>query len=143
MGRKFHIRISALACVLFGLAVAAGVRLSGETTAPEARRFQPGAGVDATQTQPKSSFQLPTTSALSAESEPVSPPPPTRSSFMATWKRVSGAKNYLLDVSTSSTFDNYVNGYHDLDVGNTTGRVVTGLKRSTTYYYRVRANGGR
>ena len=143
MGRKFHTRISAFACVLLGLAVAAGVRLSGQTTAPEARRFQPGAGVHATQTQPESSFQLPITSALSAERKAVSPPPPTRSSFMATWKRVSGAKSYLLDVSTSSAFDNYVNGYHDLDVGNTTGRVVTGLNRGTTYYYRVRANGVR
>ena len=29
-------------------------------------------------------------------------------------------------------------GYHDLDVGNVTGRVVTGLSQGTTYYYRVR-----
>jgi hypothetical protein len=57
---------------------------------------------------------------------------------MATWKPVSGAKGYLLDVSTSSAFDKYVDGYHDLDVGDATGRVVTGLNRGTTYYYRVR-----
>src|SRR4029077_12963624 len=31
-----------------------------------------------------------------------------------------------------------VDGYHDLDVGNVTGRVVTGLNPGTTYYYRVR-----
>src|SRR4029453_667376 len=49
-----------------------------------------------------------------------------------------GAIGYLLDVSTSSSFDNYVEGYHDLDVGNVTGRVVTGLDRGTNYYYRVR-----
>jgi len=60
---------------------------------------------------------------------------------MATWKPVSGAKGYLLDVSTSSGFANYVNGYHDLDVGDATGRVVTGLNRGTTYYYRVRPYG--
>jgi hypothetical protein len=60
---------------------------------------------------------------------------------MATWKPISGAKGYLLDVSTSSAFDNHVNGYHDLDVGNATGRVVTGLNRGTTYYYRVRPYG--
>src|SRR4029077_15870391 len=30
--------------------------------------------------------------------EPVSSAPPTRSSFMATWPSVSGAKGYLLDV---------------------------------------------
>jgi hypothetical protein len=60
---------------------------------------------------------------------------------MATWERVSSAKGYLLDVSTSSAFDSYVDGYHDLDVGDATGRVVTGLNRGTTYYYRVRAYG--
>jgi hypothetical protein len=58
---------------------------------------------------------------------------------MASWQPVSGAKGYLLDVSTSNTFDSYVDGYHDLDVGDATGRVVTGLNRGTTYYYRVRA----
>jgi len=62
---------------------------------------------------------------------------------MATWKPVSGAKGYLLDVSTSSAFDKYVDGYHDLDVGDATGRVVTGLNRGTTYYYRVRPYGVR
>ena len=58
---------------------------------------------------------------------------------MATWLGVTRAKGYLLDVSTSSSFDSFVDGYHDLDVGNVTGRVVTGLNRGTTYYYRVRA----
>ena len=58
---------------------------------------------------------------------------------MATWEPVSGAKGYLLDVSTSSAFASYVDGYHDLDVGDATGRVVTGLNQGTTYYYRVRA----
>src|SRR5215472_2529553 len=141
MGRKLRIRIPPLICAFLGLAVAAGVRLSGQTTGLEARRFQPGAGVHATQAQPESSFQLPIASALLAGSEPVAPPPPTRSSFMATWKPVSGAKGYLLDVSTSSGFGNYVNGYHDLDVGDATGRVVTGLNQGTTYYYRVRPYG--
>jgi elongation factor P hydroxylase len=32
-----------------------------------------------------------------------------------------------------------VNGYQDLEVGNVTGRVVTGLNPGTTCYYRVRA----
>ena len=58
---------------------------------------------------------------------------------MATWPNVSTAAGYLLDVSTSSSFSSFVNGYHDLDVGDATGRVVTGLSRGTTYYYRVRA----
>ena len=141
MGRKFHIRISVLVCVLLGLAIT-GVRLSGETTGPQLRRVGIGGRAhDETQVQPESSFQLATTSAPLADSEPISPPRPTRSSFMATWKPVSGAKGYLLDVSTSNAFDRYVNGYHDLDVGNATGRVVTGLNRGTTYFYRVRPYG--
>jgi hypothetical protein len=71
--------------------------------------------------------------------EAVSSAPPTRSSFMATWLSVSGAKGYFLDVSTSNSFSSYVDDYHDLDVGNVSGRVVTGLSPGTTYYYRVRA----
>ena len=58
---------------------------------------------------------------------------------MATWPNVSAATGYLLDVSTSRSFNSFVNEYHDLDVGDATGRVVTGLRRGTTYYYRVRA----
>ena len=57
---------------------------------------------------------------------------------MAMWPNVRGVRGYLLDVSKSSSFKSFVNGYHDLDVGDTTGRVVTGLSRGTTYYYRVR-----
>src|SRR6266404_1471064 len=70
--------------------------------------------------------------------ETVSPAPPTRSSLMASWPSVSGAKGYLLDVSTTNSFGTYVAGYHDLDVGNVNGRAVTGLSPGTTYYYRVR-----
>src|SRR5436190_17016926 len=70
--------------------------------------------------------------------ETVSSAPPTRSSFMATWGSVSGAKGYLLDVSTSTSFSSYVDGYHGLAVGNVNGRAVTGLNPGTTYYCRVR-----
>src|SRR6266403_2983240 len=70
--------------------------------------------------------------------ETLSSVPPTRSSFMATWDNLSGATGYFLDVSTSNSFSNYVDGYHDLDVGNVNGRAVTGLNPGTTYYYRVR-----
>ena len=42
-------------------------------------------------------------------------------------------------MSTNDSFSDYVDGYHDLDVGNVKGRVVTGLNSGTTYYYRVRA----
>ena len=60
--------------------------------------------------------------------------PPLRTSIMATWSNVNGAKGYLLDVSTSASFSSYVAGYHDLDVGNVNGRAVTGLNRGTTFY---------
>src|SRR6266446_813109 len=61
----------------------------------------------------------------------------TRSSFLATWDIVNGAIGYRLDVSTSSSFNSYVSGYQDLDAGNVTFRIVSGLSAGTTYYYRV------
>jgi hypothetical protein len=138
MRRVSYIRISALVCVVLGLVIAGGIRLSGQTAAPKAGRFEVGAGVHETRAQPENSFQIPNTNQLSPEREPVSPPPPTRSSFMATWPHVSGSTGYLLDVSVSSAFNSFLDGYHDLDVGDVNGRVVTGVSRGTTYYYRVR-----
>jgi hypothetical protein len=73
------------------------------------------------------------------EAESPQEAPPTRSSFMATWQRSRGAIGYRLDVATDPLFTRYVEGYRDLDVGNVTGRSVTGLSSGTTYYYRVRA----
>src|SRR5207245_2572881 len=66
----------------------------------------------------------------------------TFSSFTANWRSVSGAIDYRLDVSTSSSFTTYVPGYQDLEVGNTTSYNVIGLTANTNYYYRVRANNG-
>ena len=66
----------------------------------------------------------------------------TFSSFSATWIAVTGAIDYRLDVSTSSSFTTYVPGYQDLHVGNVTSYNVAGLNPSTTYYYRVRAYNG-
>jgi len=138
MGREFYIRISGLVCVAVGLAAASGSRLSGQTAAPGVDRFEAGAGLHATHAESEGSFQFSNTSQFSLEREPVSPPRPTRSSFMATWNTVPGATGYLLDVSASSAFNSFLDGYHDLDVGDVNGRVVTGLTRNTTYYYRVR-----
>jgi hypothetical protein len=63
----------------------------------------------------------------------------TGSTFFARWGSVSAATGYRLDVSQQSSFSSYVDGYRDLDVGDMTGRVVTGLSPRTKYYYRVRA----
>ena len=136
MGREIYIRISAFACVVLGLAAVGGIRLSGQTTPPEADRFEAGVGMHETRAQPGSSF--PNVNVLSAAPEQESPPQPTRSSFMATWRRVTGATGYLLDVSLSSSFNSFLDGYHHLDVGDVNGRMVTGLSRGMTYYYRVR-----
>jgi FG-GAP-like repeat len=140
MRRVFYIRLSTFVCVVLGLAGVAGDhRLSGQTTAPDASQFEIGAVRHETRAESQTSLELPSTNEFPSENETVSPPPPTRSSFMATWLGVTRAKGYLLDVSTSSSFDSFVDGYHDLDVGDVTGRVVTGLSRGTTYHYRVRA----
>ena len=48
------------------------------------------------------------------------------------------ATYYLLDVSTNAGFTSFVGTYHDLNVGNVTTYLVTGLTPGVTYYYRVR-----
>jgi hypothetical protein len=142
MRRGSYIRVSAFVCVVLGLAdVADDQRVSAYTAVPGAAQFGIGAVRHGTRAESQTSLELPNTNEFPSENETVSPPPPTRSSFMATWPSVPGAKGYSLDVSQSSSFDTFVDGYHDLDIGAVTGRVVTGLSRGTTYYYRVRAYG--
>jgi hypothetical protein len=63
---------------------------------------------------------------------------PTRSSFLAKWPAAPGATGYRLDVSTTPSFDTYVPGYEDRELGNVTSHIVTGLERGTQYYYRLR-----
>ena len=71
--------------------------------------------------------------------EPTVSMAPTRSSFLATWKPVTEATGYQIDVSTSRLFDSYVSGYCSLDVGNVTSRIVIRLEPGTRYYYRIRS----
>ena len=100
--------------------------------------FAAGVDMHKTPMESQTSPQFPSVSEIPPQAE-IEAPAPTRSSFMAAWQRASGAIGYRLDVSTSASFDSYVSGYQDLDVGNVAGRVVTGLSQGTTYYYRVRA----
>ena len=60
-------------------------------------------------------------------------------SFTANWQSYSGAGVYLLDVSTSPTFDTFILQDEEINAP-TTSYVVIGLNPNTTYYYRLRAN---
>ncbi|WP_200388430.1 S8 family serine peptidase [Thiocapsa imhoffii] len=63
----------------------------------------------------------------------------TSNGFRLSWEPVEGASGYRLDISTWSTFRTRLAGYNDLDLGSQTQRTVTGLRRATTYYVRLRA----
>ena len=118
-------------------AFADNVSLPERNIVPSAS-FRPGAAKHEMRVGSQGVLEFPNESEVTLGIETVLSAPTTRSSFMATWDSVTSAKGYLLDVSTSSSFDTYVDCYHDLDVGNVRGRVVTGLSQGTTYYYRVR-----
>jgi hypothetical protein len=118
--------------------VASDISFSGQNRVPSASPFAVGAATHETWADSQTALRFPNASEITAAIETVSSATPTRSSFMARWENVTGATGYLLDVSTSSSFSSYVDGYHNLDVGNVTGRVVMGLNPGTTYYYRVR-----
>jgi hypothetical protein len=130
--------------IIFASGVALGLTaVGGNINLPEqnivsSTPFQPGRATHETRADSQAALQFPNASEVGAGIETVSSAPATRSSFMATWDNVTGATRYLLDVSTSSSFSSYVEGYHDLDVGIVNGRAVTGLNPRTTYYYRVR-----
>jgi len=121
--------------ILIGI-VCIGLLPGAQAVVPQP--FAVGAATHETRADSQTALRFSNASEIIAEIETVSSARPTRSSFMASWDNVAGAAGYLLDVSTSSLFSDYVDGYHDLDVGNVTGRVVTGLNPGTTYYYRVR-----
>src|SRR5512132_2408257 len=124
-----------VALKLAGLASAVNLPEQSTISPPS---LQPSAATHETRAGLEEVIELRNPNEITPPIETVSAVPPTRSSFMATWDSVSGAKGYLLDVSTSNSFSSYVDGYQGLDVGNVNGRAVTGLNPGTTYYYRVR-----
>jgi hypothetical protein len=123
--------------VALGFAALAGANLPEQNTIARAP-FQPGVRTHTTFGEWTPEVRVPNASESAAELDAVSSAPPTRSSIMAKWQKVRGANGYLLDVSTNESFRDYLDGYHDLDVADVSGRVVTALKPGTTYYYRVR-----
>ena len=125
--------------VALGLAPLAAASNLPEENIISPLSLQPSAATHETRAGLQGVIEFRNANEITPPIETVSSARPTRSSFMATWNGVSGAISYRLDVSTASSFSSYVNGYHDLDVGNISGRVVTGLSPGTTYYYRVRA----
>jgi hypothetical protein len=137
--RGFPIRGSIIfAGVALGLAAFGGdTSLPGQNAIPGAPSvFGLGSARHETRTESQMPSPRSNISEIPTPAE-IEIPAPTRSGLMANWKSVSGAMGYPLDVSTSNSFDSYVKGYRDLDVGNVTDRVVTGLNPGTTYYYRV------
>ncbi|MCC5943247.1 MAG: Ig-like domain-containing protein [Balneolaceae bacterium] len=62
--------------------------------------------------------------------------------FRANWSEAEGAGNYRLDVARDPNFENYVDGYRDVNVGNSTSSEVSGLTPGQSYYYRVRSEAG-
>src|SRR6476660_7313584 len=132
------IRLIVFGGMALGLAALAATGNLSEQSASSPASLQPSAATHETLARLQDVIGFPNANELSARIETVTSAPPTRSSFMATWDNVSGATGYFLDVSTSNSFSSYVDGYHDLDVGNVNGRAVTGLNPGTTYYYRVR-----
>jgi hypothetical protein len=111
--------------VALGLAALAAASNLPEENIISPPSLQPSAATHETRAELQRVIEFRNANEITPPIETVSSAPPTRSSFMATWGSVSDAKGYLLDVSTSNTFSSYVDGYHDLDVGNVNGRAVT------------------
>lgn len=58
--------------------------------------------------------------------------------FMITWEQTYNAASYRVDVSNDSSFTTMLSGYNNKVVTDTSC-LVSGLKRDTTYFFRVRA----
>ena len=65
----------------------------------------------------------------------------TGNGFTANWNPVVGATDYLIDVSTNSTFTALVPGFIGISSGGLTTYSIVDLPPMTLYYYRVRAVG--
>jgi phosphodiesterase/alkaline phosphatase D-like protein len=59
--------------------------------------------------------------------------------FQINWTQVVRADQYVVDVSSDSTFTTFLSGYNNRSVGNNSSVSVTGLAPLTQYFYRVRS----
>ena len=138
----------ALLALGFYRGVSASAQAPTQNQTSSASPFQPVAGEHISrrgdvmpETKTGALYEQPSAENLapSGVAPPRSMMAPTRSSIMANWESMNGAAGYRLDVSTSPSFNSFVSGYENLDVGNITSRIVSGLSPGTNYYYRVRA----
>ncbi|MDX6184407.1 T9SS sorting signal type C domain-containing protein [Flavobacterium sp. Fl-77] len=67
---------------------------------------------------------------------------PNCNGFTANWSSVVNATSYVLTIAEDNAFTIPVLGYNNLNVGNVTTYVATGLTALKTYYYRVVAVSG-
>lgn len=75
------------------------------------------------------------------------PPPPdslwatniTTTGFKANWSVVPGAEGYQIDVANDSLFNSYIIGFENLDIGNVTSKIISGLETDSTYFFRLRS----
>ena len=66
----------------------------------------------------------------------------TPNAFTVNWLPSIDASGYYLDVDDDPDFTSPVPPYNDLDVGNVSTYIVTGLAPDTSYYYQVNAYNG-
>ena len=75
------------------------------------------------------------------------PPPPdslwttniTTAGFKANWSITPGAEGYQIDVANDSLFNSYLIGFENLDMGNMTSKIISGLETDSTYFFRIRS----
>src|SRR2546428_10195603 len=104
----------------FGVGLAA---LAGNINLPQHNlvsrtSFEPSVATHQTQAASELPLQFPSAREIAPGVGIFSAPPPTRTTFTATWQSASGANAYLLDVSTSDSFTSYVACCRDLHTGN-------------------------
>mgnify|MGYP005837217089 CR=1 FL=1 len=63
----------------------------------------------------------------------------THDGIVAKWTKVNGAITYFLDIATDKEFNNRLELYADLDVGDIDEIEVVDLESNQVYYFRVRA----